>query len=300
MKPTRSYKRPVVQKITMITIVLCVLILSTMYFIEPKDSKDERENNISIIFEPNKEPLILKEETNSKEEVIDEVAILVNSYEKTLDENMNLINFYANLFNIPVDIILDDLKTKSVNEKIIDINNLGFLKDEDNNLITHANIDLGLIAYFENYIENNPIYRKNKIEPYKGTREYVEELIAYFTNVYSDVDYNIAVTIGAAESGYYTAKGMLSVNNIYGGMYNDRLIRYHNIEYGVYKYIRLLNNNYFGKGLNTFELIGKYYCPTTINGVTQASPHWLSLVNNIKHKYGERNIVTIEDVISLK
>lgn len=93
---------------------------------------------------------------------------------------------------------------------------------------------------------------------------------------------------------------MLSVNNVFGGMYNGRLIRYHNIEYGVYRYIKLLNNNYFGKGLTTFETIGRYYCPVTIDGIKQTNPHWLSLVNNITHKYIEHNINTIEDVISLK
>lgn len=298
MKPKRSY-RPIVQKITMITIVLIILLVPTITFGTKPESNI---NEISIVFEPNKNPVLNEKEIeieNIETEIIDEVEE-ISAYEEILNEQQKLIEFYANLFNVPIDIIKNDLIAKSKDEEIIDINNLGYLKDENNILITHANIDLGLIAYFEDFLIKNPEYKTSNITPYTGNSEYVKSLIAYFTNVYTDVDYNIAITIGAAESGHYTAKSMLSVNNIFGGMYNKKLIRYHNIEYGVYRYIKLLNNNYFGKGLNTFETIGRYYCPKTINGVRQASPHWLSLVHNIKHKYEGHDIVTIEDVISLK
>lgn len=296
MKPKRSY-RPIMQKIVMITLVLSIIIVPSSL----AKKIESNESEISVVFEPNTKPLIINEEdieTTSIE--VEEKVEEINKYDQLLIDNTELITFYANMFNIPVDIIQNDIKTRSINEEIIDINNLGFLKDENNNLKTHANIDLGLIEYFEDYINNNPTYKNNQLTPYTGNSEYIKGLVAYFTNVFSDVDYNIAITIGAAESGHYTAKSMLSVNNVFGGMYNGRLIRYHNIEYGVYRYIKLLNNNYFGKGLTTFETIGRYYCPVTIDGIKQTNPHWLSLVNNITHKYIEHNINTIEDVISLK
>lgn len=296
MKPKRSY-RPIMQKIVMITLVLSIIIVPSSL----AKKIESNESEISVVFEPNTKPLIINEEdieTTSIE--VEETVEEINKYDQLLIDNTELITFYANMFNIPVDIIQNDIKTRSINEEIIDINNLGFLKDENNNLKTHANIDLGLIEYFEDYINNNPTYKNNQLTPYTGNSEYIKGLVAYFTNVFSDVDYNIAITIGAAESGHYTAKSMLSVNNVFGGMYNGRLIRYHNIEYGVYRYIKLLNNNYFGKGLTTFETIGRYYCPVTIDGIKQTNPHWLSLVNNITHKYIEHNINTIEDVISLK
>lgn len=296
MKPKRSY-RPIMQKIVMVTLVLSIIIVPSSL----ANKTESNEKEVSIVFEPNTKPLIINEEDNETTSVeVEEQEEVISEYDQLLIDNTELITFYANMFNIPVDIIQNDLKTRSMNEEIIDVNNLGFLKDENNNLKTHANIDLGLIEYYEEYLKLNPQHKNNQLTPYTGNSEYVKGLVAYFTNVFSDVDYNIAITIGAAESGHYTVKSMLSVNNVFGGMYKGKLIRYHNIEYGVYRYIKLLNNNYFGKGLTTFEAIGIIYCPVTINGVKQTNPHWLSLVNNITHKYEEHNINTIEDIVLLK
>ena len=44
--------------------------------------------------------------------------------------------------------------------------------------------------------------------------DYVEKLIMYCTGIYSNVDTSIALSIGAAESGYYKVKYMLKKNVI--------------------------------------------------------------------------------------
>ena len=59
------------------------------------------------------------------------------------------------------------------------------------------------------------------------------------------------------------------------------------------------SKNYYGKGLTTLSSIGRIYCPTTIDGVKQASPHWINLVNKAKNKYSKYTYeITIDDLIN--
>ena len=152
-------------------------------------------------------------------------------------------------------------------------------------------IERGIVEYFYNYCKKHPGKVNKKRVAYTGNAEYVENLIIYYTtHVYTNVDTNIALSIGAAESGYYKVKYMLACNNVFGGMSSTGLIKYKNIEYGVLSYIRLLSKNYFGKGLNTFAKIGRIYCPTyDSNGNKIASPHWIGLVNTAIKKYNKYN-----------
>ena len=148
----------------------------------------------------------------------------------------------------------------------------------------------------ENINETNIASLKNN----SGNSDYVEKLIIYFSNIYQNVDTDIALSIGAAESGYYTVKFMLGKNNVYGGMSNSGLIRHDNIELGVLSYVKMLSKNYFGKGLTTPASIGRVYCPTTNEyGNRIASPHWINLVNTAKSKYStyDKNI-SIDDILN--
>ena len=136
-----------------------------------------------------------------------------------------------------------------------------------------------------------------------GNAKYVENLIIYYTkNIFTNVDTDLALSIGAAESGYYTAKYMLKCNNIYGGMGSHGLIKYRSIENGVYRYIRYLSINYISKGLTTLQSIGRVYCPTTdANGNRIASPHWISLVTRgLNHYSGFNYNITASDVLASK
>ncbi|NLL02124.1 MAG: hypothetical protein GX265_03800 [Mollicutes bacterium] len=94
---------------------------------------------------------------------------------------------------------------------------------------------------------------------------------------------------------------MLKNNNIYGGMSSKGLIRHNNIELGVLSFVRLMSRNYYGKGLNNLETIGRVYCPVYVNGIKQASPHWIYLVTNTKEKYASyTDTITINDLIEWK
>lgn len=220
---------------------------------------------------------------------------LENTYCNTecyLNEVSDTIEFFADAFQIKSSYIIEDLKNK--NDKMtFDKFNIGVLRNKNGELKTFGSFEEGLIEYLFEFAKQNPKLVSNKINPCKKNADYIVDLIKYYTSIYDNVDYLTAVSIGAAESGYYKVKYMLNCNNIYGGMGNNGLIKHKNIEYGVLQYIRMLSKNYYAKGLDTVEKIGRIYCPVrTESGAKVASSHWIKLVNNAKNKYKD----TFEDI----
>lgn len=221
------------------------------------------------------------------------------SIESFLKEKKETIDFLSKAFGIESAHIYDNLT--GVNEKYIyDRNNIGRLKDKNGNLKEFSSFEKGFIEYLFDFASKNPQLVSSKITPYNGKPDYIIDLIKYFTSIYNNVDYLTAVSIGAAESGYYKVKYMLNYNNVFGGMGKNGLIKYKNIEYGVLSYIRLLSKNYYGKGLDTLESIGRVYCPVIDeSGNKIASSHWISLVKSAKNKYEKSySIITIDNLIS--
>lgn len=186
------------------------------------------------------------------------------------------------------------IKSSDVYEKLIEINendiydelNIGRIKNKKGELKEYSSFEEGLIEYLFSLEKKEPKLFSKKRVPYTGKSQYVENLINYFTGIYENVDYLTAVSIGAAESGYYKVTYMLRCNNVFGGMGKNGLIKYRNMEYGVLNYIRMLSKSYYGKGLKTVESIGRIYCPTIdANGKKVASSHWINLVKTAKSKY---------------
>lgn len=94
---------------------------------------------------------------------------------------------------------------------------------------------------------------------------------------------------------------MLNKNNIFGGMYNGNLIGYKNIEYGTLKFIKLLSEGYFGKGLVTVEDIGRVYNPMiNESGVKTAKPAWVYNVTLAMEDFIEVEAVDTTLLLSLK
>lgn len=219
-----------------------------------------------------------------------------------IEENENTLLFFANTFGFDIEFVKEDLikRAETIGELELEPTNIGSLKNKNNELKTYKNIEYGIVEYFYDLSKSYPEKRNKLVVPYTGDSDYIEKLIMYYTQIYSNVDTSIALSIGAAESGYYKVKYMLKQNNIYGGMSNKGLIRYENIEIGVLKYVRLLSKNYFNKGLTTVNSIGRIYCPTTNEyGQTVASPHWINLVNTARNKYNNyTQNITIEDIIN--
>lgn len=225
-----------------------------------------------------------------------EVNVNITDIDNYITTYKDEITFFAKTFAVKEDDILADLKERYASREFeFEQNNVGFLTDKNGAVKTYDSVLYGLVEYFYDYVENNPRKVNKKRVPYTGDAKYVENLIIYFTtHVYTNVDTTTALSIGAAESGYYKVKYMLKCNNVFGGMSSKGLIKYRNIEYGVLSYIRLLSKNYYGKGLDTISKIGRKYCPKYDSfGNKIASPHWIKLVSAAKKKYSKYDF-TIE------
>jgi len=228
-------------------------------------------------------------EAGPKEEVIVEEEEQRTELDDYITTYLDDIKFLCYTFSIKSKDFIDDLYKRyekyheqyGFNEK-----NVGYILNSNGNLKNYTNVKYGLVEYINVYIDKNPKKKKTRKVSYTGNATYVENLIKYYSSIYTNVDTNIALSIGAAESGYYKVKGMLRAGNVYGGMGRGGLIHYDNIEIGVLSYIRLLSKSYFGKGLKTIPAIGYRYCPTIDNnGNKIASPHWINLVNTAMKKY---------------
>lgn len=217
-----------------------------------------------------------------------------------IETEIKTLTFFAKVFGFDIEFVKEDLIKRASSVEKIEPTNIGSLKNDNNKLLKYDSIEYGIVEYYYDLVSSHPEKQNLNVVPYEGDSTYVENLIMYYTSIYTNVDRTLALSIGAAESGYYEVKYMLNMNNIYGGMSNRGLIRYENIEIGVLKYIKLLNEGYFQKGLTTPETIGRVYCPT-INayGEKVASSHWINLVNKASEKYSTyTQNITIDDIVN--
>lgn len=202
--------------------------------------------------------------TNKEMKQITEEELL-NTF---IENNQEKINFYAKAFRIENDTLINLIKENYHELEILD----------------SSNIDTILIDYLlELEKENSKLFNFNIVSS-NPDKEYMIALINYFTNIYPDVDVSLACAIAKIESGY-RSQYMIKNNNIFGGMSKGKLIKYRTIEYGILRYIKLLNDRYYAKGLNTVETIGKVYNPVYENGVKKASPTWVVNVNKAINEY---------------
>ena len=200
-----------------------------------------------------------------------------------LTNNTITIKFMSDMFQIDNEVLLNKLR-----EDYQSIN----LLDND--------LDKTLLDYMIALEDSNPELFSKKLNVSNPSKEYMIALIKYFCDYYGNVDFSIAAAIAEIESGY-SAKSMLNKNNIFGGMSSGGLIKYKNIEYGIYSYIKLLSEGYFGKGLTTVEAIGRVYNPTYNEaGVKIAKPSWVANVSNAMSDYSVMDTVEIEALLSLK
>ncbi len=216
-----------------------------------------------------------------------------------LNRENDTVEFLSKTVGIDKTVVVENLININKSSKII-INNIGRLTDKKDELIDYGSFEKGLVEYLLDFAKKNPNLVNNTYIPYEGKSDYVIDLIKYFTKIYDNVDYLTAVSIGAAESGYYKVKYMLRSNNVYGGMSSKGLIKHKTIEYGILSYIRLLSNGYYGKGLDSKEKIGRVYCPTYNDaGEKIASPHWIGLVTKAM-KYYENSYEDVQVTMLLK
>lgn len=288
-----------VSSLKILNIIICLLLLVVFAIFtgtKKVDAKSEASGEYPSRFTLGyqfKELEFIYKEATPKEE------ILVYNLEYYIENNLDIIKFYSNVFDYNLEDVLNDLKEREKNNSTFISTNIGYLKNEKGELRIYDSFEYGLIEYFYNLMKTKTIKRNIKYRPYEGNSSYVEKLIMHYSSIYSNVDQTTLLSIGAAESGYYKVKYMLRSNNIYGGMSSKGLIRHNNIELGVLSYVRMMSKYYYGKGLNTPELIGRVYCPVFENGTKVASSHWLNLVSTAKNKYNKYDFnITINDIIN--
>lgn len=281
-----------------VNIIICILLLTIfVVFSRPKNvdaSTSDEYPSIKLGYEFQKLELI--NNINTSKDESNEITYNLDYY---LEEKKDTIAFFAKAFGYNYDDVIKDLQNKNETEEIFIMTNIGFLKNENNELLNFENFEYGLIEYFYNLNKTKQLKRHNKYIPYEGNPSYVENLIRYYSNIYSKVDQTLMLSIGAAESGYYKVKYMLKKNNIYGGMSTNGLIRHDNIELGVLSYVRMMSKNYYDKGLTTKAAIGRVYCPVFENGAKKASSHWINLVTIAESKYQNyQKEIKINDIIN--
>ena len=288
-----------VSSLKILNIIICLLLLVVFAIFtgtKKVDAKSEASGEYPSRFTLGyqfKELEFIYKEATPKEE------ILVYNLEYYIENNLDIIKFYSKVFDYNLDDVLHDLKEREKNNSTFISTNIGYLKNEKGELRIYDSFEYGLIEYFYNLMETKTIKRNIKYRPYEGNSSYIEKLIMHYSSIYSNVDQTTLLSIGAAESGYYKVKYMLRSNNVYGGMSSKGLIRHNNIELGVLSYVRMMSKYYYGKGLNTPELIGRVYCPVFENGTKVASSHWLNLVSTAKNKYNKYDFnITINDIIN--
>ncbi len=257
-----------------ILVILGVMILIVMLLLYHRSSPQEFLVSSISTFEAN------ANEAESKRVLSEEELVTIY-----INDNLDTINFFADVFKIDKDTLVNQLK-----------------KDYQSiDLMNTDNLEYTLIEYLLALEDNNKELFDKTLDPCNDSKEYMIALIKYFSNIYINVDFSIAAAIAQVESGY-TVQSMLNKNNIFGGMSRGSLIKYKNIEYGILSYIKLLSEGYFGKGLTTVEAIGRIYNPTfNENGIKIAKPSWVSKVNNALDNYRNTDInVSIADVLALK
>ena len=203
-----------------------------------------------------------------------------------INENNDLFNFYSNMFGISI----SDLKESIINDNI---DNKLNRNDIGNTNTNYDNLDLNLIDYLFNLRKtNNKLFQQEYVSSTEYSKDYIYGLINYFSKVYSNVDYDVLASIAYIESGNLNSKYMRNCNNIYGGMSSKGLIKYNNIELGVLSYVKMMSKYYYGKGLNTVELIAKKYNAGSIS--------WIGKVNKYKSVFNNEDTINLNDLINLK
>jgi hypothetical protein len=269
------------------TIGLTIATSLISYSILDNKVKNENEmitiNNISIgLNDSEKVKLPTKEELK---------AIEVNEF---LNEYDSTITFYSSTFKIEKEDLITLIKNANINDNEFDNYDVFSTGTPTNT------VDESIINYLLNLNTTNKALFNNKITPCNRSKEYITGLIDYFTSIYPSVDSSTAKAIAQIES-LYSSSYMMSVNNIYGGMGSNGLLKYKNIEYGVLSYIKYLNDNYYVKGLTTISQIGYKYNPiVNESGVKMANPSWVTNVTSARSNYLSKDINTLDELLAIE
>ena len=138
----------------------------------------------------------------------EEVTVQLREVDRYITTYADEIEFFANTFGVDYEKVIKDLRKRyDDSEQEFEPTNVGFLLNKKGKVKTFKSIEYGLVEYFYDYVDKHPREVNKKRVPYSGDAKYVENLIIYYTtHVYTNVDTATALSIGAAESGYYKVK----------------------------------------------------------------------------------------------
>ncbi len=287
----------------MLLIVSTMTITSFLLISEDKDiTFSFAEGNYFVVTDIQNKPYVDESllSLNEEERFLHENNALLVEKEKQINEvdtfienNMDIIEFYNTAFGLESSHLVN--KIKEIHYENYEFSTTNVLQSE----IIYNSFDEEVYHYVINLMNTNPeLFNSDHIISYES-KEYIIALIDYFGKYFPSVDTSIAKAIANIESGY-TVRSMLDKNNIFGGLSGGSLIPYKTIEYGVYSYMKLLNDGYFSIGLNTIETIGAKYNPVYENGVKVASPSWVTKLYNVIDNFRETTINSIDDLLSKK
>lgn len=130
-------------------------------------------------------------------------------------------------------------------------------------------------------IENNNQKQTIQEKEYKCTLEHKTACKIKNKAEEYNIDWKIAVSISAWETGYWTSNLYHNKNNI-GGLYCKGFLEYESLDAGIDAFVSNLKRNYFDLGLDTLEEIQKKYCPIgAANDPTGLNKNWLGGVTKI-------------------
>lgn len=131
-------------------------------------------------------------------------------------------------------------------------------------------------------LENTPQIETKPQEEYSCTLEH--ETACKIKNKAEEynIDWKIAVSISAWETGYWKSNLYHTKNNV-GGLYcNGSFLKYNTLDEGIEAYVSNLKKLYFDIGLNTLEKIQPKYCPIGAeNDPNGLNKNWLGGVSKI-------------------
>lgn len=138
---------------------------------------------------------------------------------------------------------------------------------------------------FENTTQNEA----KKIKEYNCTLEHETACKIKKKAEEYGIDWKIAVSISAWETGNWTSDAYNFKKNVGGMMCSSGLINYDSVDEGVEAFVSNLKKNYFDMGLNTLEKIQPKYCPIGAkNDPKGLNQYWLNgttkIYNNLEAK----------------
>lgn len=179
----------------------------------------------------------------------------------------------------------------------------GKIKMNSNDNIVQNSSEMALLDELEqkeyNYIPNKENVQE---EPKNAKNEDIEKEQENKCNLKSEIEckiYNkgiekgmthkqalLVVAISRHETGNWTSNAFKTKNNFGGIMKNGKLATYETQDAGLERFINLLNDKYFAKGLDTIKEIQKVYAPIGAkNDPNNLNSHWVNGVTKFYNEY---------------